>query len=379
MHITILGCGQLARLMALAGKKMAIDFTFVAIDNESTRCVDKLAKIVHWSKHVSTTSLLQAIGETDVVTVEREDIDIRLLLDLSMRVNVFPRPESVAICQNRIKEKIALSQLNIASTPWFAVTDTTGLFEAAKYLNYPFIIKSAEHGYDGKNQARIKDENALNEYIDNFIEPNEKIKAIAEPIVEFDTEVSLIGVRALSGEVKFYPLTENHHVGGILRRSMAPADFIPEDWLQNVKRNMTSLLEKWQYVGVLTMELFVTKDGIMVNELAPRIHNSGHWTDEGSVTSQFENHIRAISGLSLGSTMSKGYSAMVNILGTESESAAINLPETSVHLYNKMDKPGRKLGHINLSDPQRNSLLNKVKLVEQTIYSGNGKTFQLFS
>ena len=365
MHITILGCGQLARLMALAGKPMNIEFTFVAIDNESTRCVDKLGKVVHWSKPVSVSSLLQALGETDVVTVERENIDVSLLLELSMHVNVFPRPESVAVCQNRIKEKTALSQLNIASTPWLAVTDAANLLDAAKYFDYPLVFKSTEEGYDGKNQARFANEQELT----NFAEENGNIKGIVEPMIDFETEVSLIGVRSVSGEIKFYPLTENHHVGGILRTSLAPADFIPQEWLDNVQQNMTSLLEKWQYVGVFTMELFVTKDGIMVNELAPRIHNSGHWTENGAVTSQFENHLRAILDLPLGSTTSQGYAAMINILGTESENKNFDLPATNIHLYNKMYRPGRKLGHINLNDPQRNSLLNKVKLIEQMIYS----------
>lgn len=365
MHVTILGCGQLARLMALAGKSMGVEFTFVAIDNEDTRCVENFGNIVHWSTQVTTNALLQTIGKTDVITVEREDIDTSLLVELSLNINVHPRPEIVSICKNRLQEKLALTQLNIATTPWLSVTSKQGMENAVDCFDYPLVVKSVEQGYDGKNQWRVTNGKEL----DKLISSVSKINWIVEPLIDFEREISLIGVRSLSGEIKFYSPTENSHVQGILRTSIAPADFMPQHWLSLAQQNLHALLEKWNYVGVLAMELFVTHTGLMVNELAPRVHNSGHWTENGCATSQFENHLRAVLDLPLGSTESQGFAAMVNILGNEFAQQDIVFPKASVQLYNKRARPGRKLGHINLVDQQRERLLHRVKSIEDRIYS----------
>lgn len=364
MHIGIIGCGQLARLMALAGKSMGIRFSFVAIGDESTSCVEELGPVIQWHENISTSGLLQAMGHPEVITVEREDVDAHLLLELSMKVKVHPSPESVATCQNRLKEKLALNKLKIPSTPWFSVTNRDTLERAIELFNFPIVIKSLEQGYDGKNQWQIHDQKQL----DQLLENTTTINWIVEPKIDFIKETSLIGVRSATGEIKFYPLTENHHENGILRASIAPDDHIDESVKREIEESLTQLFHKWQYVGVMAMELFILPDGFVVNELAPRVHNSGHWTDNSMLTSQFENHIRAILGMAIGSTELNGFAGMVNILGTDANESFEVPSEGKLHMYNKTHKPNRKLGHINLSDNSRHNLLNKLNKTENAIY-----------
>lgn len=364
MHIGIIGCGQLARLMALAGKPMGVRFSFVAIGDESTSCVEELGPIIQWQESISANGLLQAMGHPDVITVEREDVDAHLLLELSMKVKVHPSPESVATCQNRLKEKLALTKLNIPSTPWLSVTNQDTLERAVELFNFPIIIKSLEQGYDGKNQWQIHHQQQL----DELLESSTQINWIVEPKIDFIKEASLIGVRSTTGEIKFYPLTENHHEDGILRASIAPEINIDDSVRHEIEENLAHLFQKWQYVGVMAMELFILPDGFVVNELAPRVHNSGHWTDNSMLTSQFENHIRAILGMAIGSTEFSGFAGMINILGTDTNQAFDAPADGKLHMYNKTYKPNRKLGHINLSDSSRKKLLSKLNQTEKTIY-----------
>lgn len=381
MHVAIIGCGQLARLLAIAGKTIGIKTSFIALDNESTQCVKDLGRIVHWHRPMNIEGLLLALGNPDVVTVERENVDIKLMLEISMHTRVYPSPESVSMCKNRLKEKLALSKLNIAATPWLSVNNAESANKAVDTFGFPVVIKSLEEGYDGKNQWQLKTQLEL----EQLLEQSDKIDWIVEPKIDFIKEVSLIGVRSNNGECKFYPLTENQHERGILRKSIAPDQSIEPKILKKIEKDLKKLFEQWQYVGVMAMELFIVRDGYYVNELAPRVHNSGHWTANQSITSQFENHLRAIFGMPLGRTDFSGFAGMVNILGhanqqdvlTSSQFFEFDNVDTieqrkftagEVFMYNKTPKLDRKLGHVNLLDSSRRRLLKKMNQTEQDIY-----------
>ncbi|TQV77419.1 5-(carboxyamino)imidazole ribonucleotide synthase [Aliikangiella marina] len=365
MHVVILGCGQLSRLMAREGKKLGVDFTFVAMGDESTDCVNGLGKIVQWQDSMSAEALLAETGTPDALTVERESIDVKLLIELQKLCNVCPPPEAVAACQHRLKEKMALTSLDIPATPWHPISDEASLHKAAEMFGYPLIVKSFEDGYDGKNQWHLQSADELAE----LVKTEKPENWLAEPKINFTHEVSLIGARSVSGEVKFYPITENHHEGGILKRSIAPYELLDSTKIDEMQANMKRLMESWQYVGVLAIEMFVTKDGFTVNEMAPRVHNSGHWTQNNTITSQFENHIRAILDMELGDTEVNDYSGMVNILGMGTQQPKVDHVEGEVFLYDKTPRNGRKLGHVNLSDSDRESLAQRMSAIESQIYS----------
>ncbi len=363
MHVIILGCGQLARLLAEAGQRINLNFTFVAIEDEPVDCVKNLGQIVHWRKGMPAETLLQATGIPDVVTVERESIDTKLLYELSLLCRVSPSPEIVATCQHRLKEKMGMSKLEIPMTPWFPVSDNKSLLNAVRVYGFPLVIKSFENGYDGKNQWHIDSAQELSRLVKK-VAPKDWI---VEPKINFITEASLIAGRSINGEIKFYPITENHHESGILKRSIAPLENIAAADVRKTKKSLKTLMEAWQYVGVITMELFLTKEGFMVNELAPRVHNSGHWTKNGDVTCQFENHLRAILGKPLGHTESPYYNGMINLLGRGTDLPKINLPDGEVCLYGKLPRAGRKLGHINMFDSDRTNLIKRMSSTEQLL------------
>ena len=363
MNVMILGCGQLSRLMALEGKALNYEFTFVAIENEPTDCVEGLGQIVRWNRNMSVDSLLQVSGIPDVVTVERENIDSQFLFELSLQTKMYPRPEAVSTCQNRLKEKLALSKLNVPATPWLPVNDKFQLESAVVGYGFPVVIKAYNNGYDGKNQWHIHKQAELDELLEN----EEPVNWIVEPKIDFQTEASIIAARSVSGEITLYPITENFHQSGILRRSIAPIDGLSEEKAREIKNAMIHILESWKYVGVLTMEVFITEHGFMINELAPRVHNSGHWTLNQSITSQFENHLRAITDKPLGSTRSDSVNGMLNILGGSNLIEVENNFEGELVMYNKANQLGRKLGHLNFVDSCRHNLLSKMAQAESRI------------
>lgn len=344
-HVAILGCGQLARLMAMAGKEMGIDFSFVAMGKETTQCVDGFGNIVRFNPQEPVIALLKKLGDVDAVTVEREDIDSVLLQAIDKTGLLRPGSDIILSSQNRLKEKQALQSLGIGVTPWLHIGTIEDLPSAADKFGFPLIFKSLEQGYDGKNQWRVSNGTeleAMAEYYDGR-------GWIAEPAVNFIAEVSMITARSLNGEFAFYSLTENEHKNGILHCSIAPVDFIPLQKQLEAQRQIRHLMTAWQYVGVMVTEYFVTEGGFLVNEIAPRVHNSGHWTQLGAKTSQFENHLRAILGMPLGSPVEVGVAGMINILGGMDFDSQTLPSDLQVHMYNKEDRPGRKLGHVNIT------------------------------
>lgn len=354
MRIAIVGCGQLARMMALAGLPLGLQFSFVADDggHGDTRCVDGLGIVAPWQPGQWIKLLYDQLGRPDVVTVEKEQVDLELLRELNTYCKVFPSVEAIAHCQRRDSEKKLLEKLKIPAAPYGYQQP---LETSIEQLGYPVVVKSVDEGYDGKNQWLLHNDHDLQEFKqrgDDGVSGN----YLVEAWIRFDKEVSLIAVRSSLGTIRHYPLTENNHSNGILIRSMAPAANIQPQMLKRARNYMDRLLEDMDYVGVLAMECFVSGESILVNELAPRVHNSGHWTQMGSITCQFENHLRAISGLPLGSTQSHGVSGMINLLGISEPPINAITGQSSLHWYNKAVRPGRKLGHINFLDTNRDQL-----------------------
>jgi 5-(carboxyamino)imidazole ribonucleotide synthase len=345
MHIAILGSGQLARMLALAGWPMGIQFSFVAEADEDTRCVDGLGKVVRLQGSMSPEMMFEALGKPDVITVEKEAVDTTLLRQLSQFSKVAPNPDILWTVQHRGRQKDFLRDKGIATAPYVEIHSKAELLQAAQTLGYPLIIKSCEEGYDGQQQWRIRDEAQARNFIDDSTVIND---AVVEKMINFSIEVSVIVVRNSAGAITVYEPSENRHTNGTLSVSIAPTETLNTAQRKQLQDIVNTLMDAMDYVGVLAIECFVADGQISVNELAPRVHNSGHWTQEGAICSQFENHLRAISGQSLGSTTSLGHSAMINLLGCVAPEDLVAKPNAHLHWYNKTLRQGRKMGHVNL-------------------------------
>lgn len=371
MHVGMIGCGQLARMMALAGWNMGIRFSFLAEQGETTDCVDGLGSIVMRQAGVSAQSVYAALGQPDVVTVEREHVDTALLRELKAFCPVYPDPDFVRSCQDRLLEKEMLGGQDIPTAPHMPANTALQVADAVDRLGLPVVIKTREQGYDGKGQWWITSQRVLRD----FCAQHQAGDWLVESHVPFEREVSIIAARSVNGEVVLYPVTENRHADGILLTSLAPTGELSPDLLEAARDYMRRLLEGLDYVGVLAMECFVTPDAILVNELAPRVHNSGHWTMTGEPTSQFENHLRAILGMQLGSVAVTRYQGMVNVLGGSDRGAVLQelSPESALFDYNKTDKPGRKLGHINVCCDKRDEVVLQMNRLKDLLYPGAGE------
>lgn len=340
MKIAVLGCGQLAQMMAQAGLPMGLKFSFLAFAGEDTRCVEGLGDIVSWDYCDDADAAYQALGCPDVLTVEREQIALDILEALAQCAPMFPPVGAVACAQHRGRERELIARLGLPCSPNCLGNEA----DKARALPLPLIAKSLTEGYDGKGQQKIKDADAL----EAFLASPDADQHLLEQWQNFDAEVSMIAVRSAEGEIAYYPLTANVHGDGILRRSVAPAAGLPDSVHQQAKDIMEKVLLELNYVGVLTIEFFVVGEQLLINEFAPRVHNSGHWTQKGAMTSQFESHVRAISGLALGSTEAVAASGMLNLLGTPASPLKLLNATTSVHWYHKQPRKGRKLGHVNM-------------------------------
>lgn len=363
MRIAILGCGQLSRMLALAGLPLGIKFSFINDTGEqATDCVDGLGLIVslpqNWQSEQDINELYNALGKPDCITVEKEQVDVKLLQSLQPYCDIFPNPEAIIACQHRYREKKLLEKLSIPTSPFVYCVSAK---EALNTLQLPMVIKSCSDGYDGKNQWVLKTMEDVEHFDSLTIQDY-----IIEAWIKFEREVSLVSVRAKNGDIQHYALTDNIHEKGILKQSIAPA--IEQNNLLTTKAHayMESLLTTLDYVGVMAMECFVINGELMINELAPRVHNSGHWTQVGSVTCQFENHIRAVSGLMIGSTKSLGTTGMINLIGTEKPPLESLSAFSTLHWYNKSVKPQRKLGHVNFFDKDRENLVRQMNDFQQS-------------
>jgi 5-(carboxyamino)imidazole ribonucleotide synthase len=349
MKIGILGAGQLGRMLALAGYPLGHSFVFFdQAPGESTAGLGT----THIGQFTDQQALATFAKACDVVTYEFENVPCETAHFLSTKVPVYPPPQALEVSQDRIVEKTFLQNLGIATPRFEAASSETELRNACQKLGLPCIAKTRRFGYDGKGQARISD---LAD-IPAVWKTLGGTPLIIEGFVQFSRELSVIAARDVHGEIAIYPLAQNEHIQGILHRSEIPAPELSPTLRQEAQAIATKVLEKLSYVGVLAIELFQVGDHLLANEMAPRVHNSGHATIDGMVTSQFENHIRAISGMSLGSTEARARSVMYNLVGTTPDPKELSIiPDAKIHLYGKSPRSGRKLGHVTLLNPSEST------------------------
>ncbi|WP_043529767.1 5-(carboxyamino)imidazole ribonucleotide synthase [Litchfieldella xinjiangensis] len=358
MNIGILGAGQLGRMLALAGYPLANRFTFLDTTGQPSAGIGDI--MVFESHAENDPGQLDAfLAKVDVVTYEFEHLPVDLVRAIEAQKPVYPSSQAIQVCQNRAEEKALFDRLGIPTPRYRLVESAEQLEAAARELGCPVVAKSITEGYDGKGQAVLRDPAEAAEAWQSIGHS----RLIVEAFVDFVREVSIIAVRGRDGQVVFYPMAENVHVDGILRYSLAPMPDLDAQVQQTADDYIRALLDALDYVGVLTLELFQTRDGeLLANEMAPRVHNSGHWSMDGAVTSQFENHLRAIQGLSLGDTAARQPTCMINVIGREGDPESIlAIGDAHLHRYDKDERPGRKLGHVNLVAPSHAELLEKVR------------------
>jgi len=353
--IGILGGGQLGYMLALAG--YPLDFHFRFLDPSPQAPVGRVASRVT-AEYTDFEALEKFAHGLALVTYEFENVPVEALRFLQKTVPVYPPPQALEAAQNRLHEKSLFQKLAIPTTEFVPVNAATDLENAARDLGLPAILKTCRLGYDGKGQWILR----TNE---DVLRVRDEIPAdpfILEKFVKFSRELSILAVRARNGETAFYPLVENHHRDGVLRLSLAPAPRLREALQREAEAAARRVLESLDYVGVLAIELFECDGRLLVNEMAPRVHNSGHWTIEGAVTSQFENHLRAVSGLPPGDTGTLGFSAMLNLIGELPDSnELLSVPGAHLHLYGKSLRSGRKVGHVTVRADSNEQLQQRLR------------------
>jgi 5-(carboxyamino)imidazole ribonucleotide synthase len=339
--VGILGGGQLARMLALSGAPLGI--RFVIVDNAEEACASQVAPLLRadWRDFDALEGFARRI---DVATFDFENVPADTANWLAQRTRVFPNPRALAATQDRLVEKTLFRELGLDTPAFVAVDSHADLARALEAIGYPAVLKTRRLGYDGKGQFRIKSPADM----DPAWAALGGVELILEAWVAFEREVSLIAARGRDGAFCTYPLVQNWHADGILSASLAPAPDA-EALLGPAQRYARAIAEHLDYVGVFALELFVKDGRLLGNEMAPRVHNSGHWTIEGAVCSQFENHIRAVLGLPLGDTSVRGVSVMLNWIGQLPDAQPI-LAQAGAHWhdYGKSPRAGRKVGHATL-------------------------------
>jgi 5-(carboxyamino)imidazole ribonucleotide synthase len=353
MRIGIIGAGQLGQMLGFAARDLGVTCRFIDPGDRppAAVCGDVIKRPFDDDR-----ALAELAATSDVITYEFENVPVEALHKIEDQVPIYPPPEALRHSQDRLDEKQLFERLSIPLPGYRAVDCREQLVEAVDALELPLVIKTRRLGYDGKGQFVLRDAGQT----DNAWQAIGGTPLIAEQWVPFDYEVSCIGVRNADGEIAMYPLSRNVHEGGILRTSRSPVE--APALVAKAEGHVRRLLEHLDYVGVLALELFVCGDDLLANEFAPRVHNSGHWSIEGSATSQFENHLRAIMNWPLGSTASRGHAGMINLIG-EIPASARTLEGAVLHDYGKSPRPGRKLGHITVTAPaatERDALLDDI-------------------
>jgi 5-(carboxyamino)imidazole ribonucleotide synthase len=357
-RLGIVGAGQLGRMLALAGYPLGIQTTF--LDPERDSPGGQVGDIVLGALD-DKTGLALLGAASDIVTLEIENVAVAPLEALTPEVPVYPPPAVIAAAQDRLREKEVFRELGVPTAPFVAIADVPDLTTAARTLGFPIVLKTRRMGYDGRGQRFVHSASELQKA---WLEL-EYMPAIAERFVQFERELSLIGV-CNSRERAFYPLAENVHRDGILATTIAP--YSDERLERQARECLEALMRKFAYRGVLAVEFFQTADGLVANEIAPRVHNSGHWTIEGAETSQFENHLRGVLDWPLGSTMQRGHAAMLNLIGTmPAQETVLSIPGAHLHDYGKAPRPNRKLGHCTLVDERRERLLERFAALQAAV------------
>jgi 5-(carboxyamino)imidazole ribonucleotide synthase len=354
----ILGGGQLGYMLALAGYPLGLHFRF--LDPSPEAPVGRIATRIT-AQFTDRSALKKFAAGLELVTYEFENVPVETARFLAERVPVLPPPAALEAAQDRLNEKRLFQRLGIATTEFAAVAGREALDGAVRQIGLPAILKTCRMGYDGKGQWILRNAEDVSRAERELpatdaaarkrkgTDSAEQAPFVLERLVPFARELSVLAVRGRTGETAVYPLVENHHRAGILRLSLAPAPQLDPAIQQAAEDAARRVFDALQYVGVLAIEFFEHEGRLLANEMAPRVHNSGHWTIEGAVTSQFENHLRAVVGLPLGSTHAIGCSAMLNLIGEVPDSAEVlAVRDAHLHLYGKSARAGRKLGHVTL-------------------------------
>lgn len=343
--VGILGGGQLARMLALSGAPLGLRFR--VLDTVADACAGQFAPLIV-GDYRDKLALAEFASQVDVATFDFENVPAESAQWLSERVPVFPNPRALSIAQDRLVEKTLFRELGIPVPDFADVADRAALDAAIAAIGVPCILKTRRLGYDGKGQFRIKSAGDVDAAWDALGTQAETVGLILEAFVPFERELSVVAVRGRDGAFRTWPLTENWHIDGVLSASLAPAR-VDDALARTALAHARTLGEALDYVGVFALELFCRDGVLLANELAPRVHNSGHWTIEGSETSQFENHLRAVLGLPLGDTRMVGHACMLNWIGAMPDANAV-LREACGHWhdYGKEPRAGRKVGHATL-------------------------------
>lgn len=351
--VGVLGGGQLGRMLALAGLPLGVRFRF--LDPSPQACAGQVGELIV-GDYRDPDALARFAADLDLVTYEFENVDPFAAEWLSRRVSVHPGLPSLLASRDRVEERRLFERVGFTTPRSAPVDDDASLAHAVEQVGTPAVLKSRLGGYDGKGQALVRvPEDAPGAWAALGRRP-----AILDAFIAFDREVSLVGVRGRDGTTAFYPIVQNHHGDGMLRRTLAPASGIGEDIADRLRAQAAALASALGHVGVFAIEFFESCGAFYANEWAPRVHNSGHWTMDGAVTSQFENHLRAICGWPLGCCDARGPTLMINLVGSIPPlGPLLATPGARVHLYGKEARPGRKVGHVNIVAPDEASLLER--------------------
>jgi 5-(carboxyamino)imidazole ribonucleotide synthase len=341
--IGVIGGGQLGRMLGLAGIALGHEFRFLEPSpHPPAAAVGDVVAI----EYDDPTAVDAFVEGCEVVTYEFENVPVDAARRIATRVPVWPPPAALAAAQDRLTEKELFRRAGVP-TPQFVPVDSSDELASALSAIGDAVVKTRREGYDGKGQTTA----ARDDDADPIWNRLGEVPLLVEERVPFERELSLLAVRGRDGATTFYPLVENVHRDGILRVSYAPAGGASSGLQVDAERYGKALLDELAYVGVLAIEFFQRNGGLLANEIAPRVHNSGHWTIDGAICSQFENHLRAVLGLPLGPASTIGDSVMVNFIGSVPDlRALLQVPRAHVHLYSKAARPGRKLGHVTLVD-----------------------------
>jgi 5-(carboxyamino)imidazole ribonucleotide synthase len=361
VRVGVLGGGQLGQMLALAGRRIGVETRFLSPDPNAPAgmCAELIV-----ADYENEAALAHFIEGLDVVTYEFESIPISPVRSVAERLAVRPPVLALETAQDRALEKQCFERLGIPTARSAVAGSLAEARAALEMVGRPAVLKTRRLGYDGKGQAVIRERSDLERaWVTVAGAPS-----IVESFVSFTREVSIIAVRSMSGDIEFYPLVANHHSEGILRFSIAPAQNVPASLQAQAEDYARKILQELEYVGVLAIEFFETANGLVANEMAPRVHNSGHWTIEGADTSQFENHLRAVTGMELGSTEVHGVCGMVNVIGVEPNVDRLReIPGVHVHMYGKTPAPRRKLGHITVTADDIEGVLLAIRQVRSVI------------
>jgi len=341
--VGVLGGGQLGRMLGLAGIPLGLTFRFLDPTPEAPGGAVGALRVASLDDAAAAAAVAEGC---EVVTYEWEGVPVATARAAAARAPVRPGLEPLGVAQDRLAEKTTLSHLDIPVAPFAPVDDAAALPAALERIGLPAVLKTRRGGYDGKGQRVLRSASD----VDGAWDALGGVPLLLEALVAFDRELALLAVRGLDGETACYPLVETEHEGGVLRVARAPAPRISAARQADAEAIAGRLLDELEYVGVLAVELFERDGALLANELAPRVHNSGHWTIEGADTSQFENHLRAVLGWPLGSTAARGHSAMLNAIGALPDAAAVlRVPAAHLHDYGKASRPGRKVGHVTVT------------------------------